>query len=62
MTNENNKQDPKQEKKQYDSSPLSTDSANENIIFVPAENIRAIERVIRNWEEVKYAWNKLNKL
>jgi len=31
------------------------------VVFVPAENIRAIERVINNWEEVKQQWNKMKQ-
>ena len=62
MTKEYNKQDPEQEKKQNCSNLPSPDSADEKITYVPAENIHAIERVIRNWEEVKYEWNKLKKL
>ena len=32
--------------------------SDENIAFVPAENIRAIEKVIMNWEAVKNLWNQ----
>ena len=64
MNTEYNKQYPEQEKEkeQNYSNPPSPDSAEENIIFVPKENIQAIERVIKNWEEVKYEWNKLKNL
>jgi len=34
-------------------------SEKENFIFVADENIRAIERVINNWEDVKQKWDKL---
>ena len=34
-------------------------SNDDHFIFVPAENIRAIERVIDNWEEVKQQWDKI---
>ena len=30
----------------------------ENIAFVPIENIRAIEKVITNWEAVKNLWKQ----
>ena len=30
----------------------------DNIAFVPTENIRAIEKVIKNWEVVKQQWDK----
>ena len=32
----------------------------ENVVFVPLEDIQAIERVINNWEPVKQEWKKLN--
>ena len=32
--------------------------SDENIVFVPTENIRAIERVIMNWEAVKNLWEQ----
>jgi len=32
---------------------------NDNIIFVPAENLRAIEKVINNWENVKKRFDKI---
>jgi hypothetical protein len=31
----------------------------DNYAFVPAENIWAIEKVIRNWEAVKKLWMKI---
>ena len=30
----------------------------DNIVFVPYENIRAIENVILNWEAVKNLWKQ----
>ena len=30
----------------------------DNITFVPTENIRAIEKVITNWEAVKILWKQ----
>ena len=33
-------------------------SHDDNFAFVPAENIRAIEKVIKNWEAVKKQWMK----
>jgi hypothetical protein len=35
-------------------------SNDDNFVFVPAENIRAIEKVIRNWEAVKTLWMKMS--
>ena len=35
------------------------DESIDNIAFVPAENIRAIERVIMNWEAVKNLWKQI---
>jgi hypothetical protein len=35
--------------------PLNDDS----IVFVPAENIRAINHVIDNWEVVRQQWKKM---
>jgi hypothetical protein len=34
----------------------------DNIAFVPVENIRAIEKVIRDWEAVNKLWEKTNPL
>ena len=34
------------------------DESIDNIVFVPAENIRAIERVIMNWEAVNNLWKQ----
>ena len=34
----------------------------DTIVFVPAENIRAIERVINNWKEVKQQWDKMTNV
>lgn len=34
-------------------------SSDDAFVFVPAENIRAIEKVIDNWEVVKRQWIKM---
>ena len=36
-------------------------SNDDQISFVPAENIRAIEKVIHNWEVVKQQWDKMDR-
>ena len=36
-------------------------SNDDNIAFVSAENIRAIEKVIKNWEVVKQQWGKMGR-
>ena len=59
MNKESNIQDSGQEKEQNGTKPPSPDLNNNNIIFVPAENIQAIERVIKNWDNVKLEWDKL---
>ena len=54
------------DKKQFiNNKEKSIDSPNElwspndeNIVFVPTENIRAIEKVITNWEAVKILWKQ----
>ena len=33
----------------------------ENITFVPGANIRAIEKVIMNWDAVKQQWGKMDR-
>ncbi|MDR2234095.1 MAG: hypothetical protein LBE56_13360 [Tannerella sp.] len=37
----------------------STLHSEDDVVFVPAEDIRAISRVIENWETVKQRWSKL---
>jgi len=62
MSTEYNKQDPEHEKELNGTNEPYPDLFDENISFVPVENIQAIERVIKNWEEVKQEWNNLKKL
>ena len=59
MNKEFNKHDCGQEKEQNGANRLSLNLDYDNITFVPAENIQAIERVIKNWENVKFEWDKL---
>ena len=35
------------------------DSDKEKIVFVPAEDIQVIHRVLDNWETVKQGWKKI---
>jgi hypothetical protein len=35
------------------------DTNDDAIIYIPLENILAIERVINNWDAVKVQWDKL---
>ena len=37
----------------------ASDLDEDMFIFVPAESIRAIDRVIQNWEEVMREWSKV---
>ena len=37
---------------------LNTD--HDKVVFVPAEDIRIIKRVLDHWETVKQEWEKLN--
>ena len=62
MSKKYNNQDPENEKELNDANEPLPDSDNDNFTFVPVENIQAIERVIKNWEEVKYEWNNLKKI
>ena len=34
-------------------------SNDDNIVFVPTENIQAIKKVIDSWEVVKLKWDKM---
>jgi len=62
MSKKYNNQDPENEKKLNDTNKPFPDLDNDNFTFVPVENIQAIERVIKNWEEVKHEWNNLKKI
>ena len=57
---------PKEEKHSFNNENKNTDSSegllqsyDEPVVFVPVENIRAIEKVIYNWEVVKLQWDKI---
>ena len=57
---------PKEEKHSLNNENENTDSSegllhinDEPVVFVPVENIRAIEKVIDNWEVVKLQWDKI---
>ena len=59
MKKEDINQSTEHENKKNEVNRPATDSDYDKLVFVPAENIQAIERVIKNWEEVKHEWNKL---
>ena len=47
--------------KNTDNREVFIHSNDDAIVFVPAENIRAIKQVIDRWEEVKQRWDKMVK-
>lgn len=53
------KQSVKIEDERTDNHGLLLQSNDNAIVFVPVENIRAIEQVIDNWEDVKQRWNQV---
>ena len=57
---------PKEEKHSCKNENKNTESSegllhfyDEPVVFVPVEQIRAIEKVISNWEAVKLQWDKI---
>ena len=59
MDNRNDKKQNRMEEGENTDNPIESYSPNDDLyFFVPAENIRVIEKVIMNWEQVKKLWNE----
>ena len=59
MDNRNDKKQNRMEEGDNTDNRNESNSPNEDsYVFVPAENIRVIEKVIMNWEKVKKLWNE----